>query len=94
MPVSEQITVLVAVNEGVFDKLSLEEISEREKKIGRTVMKDLPDMCKKIEQGEKLTYSDLDSLRKVAEHEFATQLSRYGRILERLRFQVPKICFS
>ena len=67
VPVPEQIAVLVAVNEGVFDKLPLEEIAEGEEKIRETVTEDLPDVCKKIEQGEKLTDTDLDSLRKVAE---------------------------
>jgi F-type H+-transporting ATPase subunit alpha len=66
LSVPEQIAVLVAVNGGVFDNLSLEGIDEFERKVRRAVIQEYPDLCERIERGEMLTQQDIDSLRRVA----------------------------
>lgn len=71
MPVPEQIAVLLAVTGGAFDDLMPEQIAEFEKAIGRTMAQKLPDLCKRIESGEKLSDEDQKALlrlvRKVVE---------------------------
>jgi F-type H+-transporting ATPase subunit alpha len=54
LPVSEQVAVLLAVTEGLFDFLPIEEISDAELKIRKAVTERLSDVCKKMENGEKL----------------------------------------
>ena len=66
--VSEQIVALVAANQGVLDKLLLENVSEAETKIRETVCHRLPEVCERIEQGEKLSDHDIDSIRQEVEN--------------------------
>jgi F-type H+-transporting ATPase subunit alpha len=66
MRVSEQIAALVAVNEGLFDDLSIEEIEKTERKIREAVAKQLPDLCKRVEHGEKFKDEDIKAVIKVA----------------------------
>lgn len=66
MRVSEQIAALVAVNEGLFDDQSIEEVGRTERKIRQTVPKQLPDLCEKIEQGKKFGEEDREAVLKVA----------------------------
>jgi len=58
LPVSEQIAVLLAVAEGLFDDLPIEKIPGTEQKIRTAVTERLSDVCKKIEDGEKLEDED------------------------------------
>ncbi len=67
VPVSEQIAVLVAVNEGVLDEIPLEKVAETEKRIRDAVRDRLPEICERIEQGEKLNDEDIRTLRETAE---------------------------
>lgn len=62
IPVPEQIAVLLAVTGGAFDHLMPEQIAEFEKAIGRTMTQKLPDLCKRIESGEKLSDEDQEAL--------------------------------
>jgi F-type H+-transporting ATPase subunit alpha len=66
MPVPEQIAVLVAVNGGLLDGLSLDAVGEAEKGIRRSLTEELPDLCHKIEGGETLAGEDMDSIRDTA----------------------------
>jgi F-type H+-transporting ATPase subunit alpha len=66
MPVYEQIAVLLAVINGLFDELPLDKISEYEKTICKAVGDELPDICKRIELGQKLSDEDRNSLVAVA----------------------------
>jgi len=66
LPVSEQVAVLVAVNEGVFDSLSLDEMAQAEKKIRESVTEQMSDLCQQIEQGEEITREDMESLAETA----------------------------
>ncbi|MDJ0729184.1 MAG: alternate F1F0 ATPase, F1 subunit alpha [Crocosphaera sp.] len=65
IPVAEQIAVLLAVSQGVFDELPLDKIAEGQTIIRQNVVKKLPKLCEKIEQGEGLTESDLNALLKI-----------------------------
>lgn len=71
MTVPDQISVLVSVNEGLFDGLSLGEIGPAEKKVRKAVNDQLPQLCEKIENGDKITADDiraiLDTARKALE---------------------------
>jgi len=62
MRVAEQVAALVAVNEGVFDSLDLENMAEAEKKIRKAVTEDLGDLCNRIEQGEEISDEDINTL--------------------------------
>jgi len=66
LAVSEQIAVLVAVNGGVFDELQLKDVAEAQRNVRKVVRERLPEVCKRIESGEKLTGEDLDALVGVA----------------------------
>ncbi|MFP4476645.1 MAG: alternate F1F0 ATPase, F1 subunit alpha [Desulfatibacillaceae bacterium] len=54
LPVCEQIAALLAVNQGVFDALSLDSVAEAEKRVRDAVRERLPDVCDSISDGEKL----------------------------------------
>ncbi len=55
LQVAEQIAVLLAVTSGVFDSVSLEAIDEVSQTLYRMMRKELPQVCKTIETGKKLT---------------------------------------
>jgi F-type H+/Na+-transporting ATPase subunit alpha len=67
MPVAEQIAVLVAVNEGVLDSLEPKKIGEAERSIRKAIDKQLPELCQKIESGEKISEEDVLSIKREAE---------------------------
>lgn len=54
MPVAEQVAVLLATTEGLFDRLNLEQIPEAEERVCTAVREDAARACTQIEQGKKL----------------------------------------
>ncbi len=62
MRVSEQIAVLVAVTEGLFDSLPLQRVSESESKVQKAVTEQLAELCEAIEGGKQLEGRDIDAL--------------------------------
>lgn len=58
MPASLQIAVLLAVTDGIFDNLPEDEIGAAEKTICTAVTEQAADICRKIEDGEKLYDED------------------------------------
>jgi F-type H+-transporting ATPase subunit alpha len=62
LSVSEQIAVLLAVNEGILDDVPLERISEAETAIRQTITEELPEICNRIEAGESLSDEDKQAL--------------------------------
>ena len=58
IPVAEQIAVLLAVTHGVFDDIPLEKMGLVEKAVHRVIREQLPDVCQRIETGEKLSKGD------------------------------------
>jgi F-type H+-transporting ATPase subunit alpha len=66
MPTAEQIAVLVAVIEGVFDVLLPDEIAAAERAVRHAVRERLSDVCARIEAGEPLHERDYEALGRVA----------------------------
>ena len=66
MPVPEQMAVLLAATEGLFDDVSLDEIAQAERRIREAVADKLPEAGKRIEEGEKLDNDDREALLQVA----------------------------
>lgn len=64
--VAEQIAVLVALNDGVFDSIPLDEIAETEKRIRGAVTAELADLCHRIERGEEISPIDITTLAETA----------------------------
>lgn len=62
IPVAEQIAVLLAVTNGLFDNIPLENIATAEIKVRNIIIDKLPDLCSKIAAGEKLTQSDRSAI--------------------------------
>jgi F-type H+/Na+-transporting ATPase subunit alpha len=62
---SGQIAVFLAVTRGHFDDLTFEQISDAETAIRAAVAASLPEICKRIENGEKLEDAHLESLEDV-----------------------------
>ena len=58
IPVAEQIAVLLAVTQGVFDNVPLGKIRLAEQAVSKAVRENLADVCQRIEQGEKLSERD------------------------------------
>lgn len=58
MRVAEQIAVFVAVADGVLDSVPVDSIPRAELQIRETVTTELPELCRRIESGEKLTDDD------------------------------------
>jgi F-type H+/Na+-transporting ATPase subunit alpha len=65
LPIAEQIAVFMAVTRGYFDDLELAEIGGAEAKIRAAVRGSLSELCKRIEDGEKLEEKDLKALEDV-----------------------------
>ena len=62
MPVAEQIAVLLATTEGVFDRLPLEKIGQVEKRVRRAIREQLPDLYDRIQAGEALDEDEQNAL--------------------------------
>jgi F-type H+-transporting ATPase subunit alpha len=62
LSVSEQIAVLMSVNNGVFDELELDEVEDAAVKIRQRVTERLSDICDRIESGESLSDEDRKAL--------------------------------
>ncbi len=55
MPASEQVAILLAVNEGIFDDIPIEDIIEAEAAIRKALRGQCGDILESIDSGEKLT---------------------------------------
>lgn len=62
MPVCEQVAVLVAVTNGIFDGLQPEQVAEAERKVREAMTNSLPDLCGRIEAGEELDECDRERI--------------------------------
>jgi F-type H+-transporting ATPase subunit alpha len=67
VPVSEQIASLVAVTQGVLDRVPVERIAEAEIRIRSEARRRLPDILTAIAGGAKLDEHQQGELRRVAE---------------------------
>ena len=73
-PVSvlEQIAVMLAVTEGVFDKISMDKISEAKNKIQGVAVQELSKMSDQLKRGNDLSHEDKDRLIKNAQEAVET----------------------
>ena len=62
IPVAEQIAVLLAASQGLFDNVPLEKIKLVEQAICKAMKQELPDVRQRIEAGEKLREEDIVAL--------------------------------
>ncbi|MBE9045668.1 alternate F1F0 ATPase, F1 subunit alpha [Pleurocapsales cyanobacterium LEGE 10410] len=67
IPVAEQVAVLLAVVQGVFDSVAIDRVSLIEKTLRQAVKEQLPDLCHRVELGKKLSPSDRASLLNLAQ---------------------------
>ncbi|NJN67587.1 MAG: alternate F1F0 ATPase, F1 subunit alpha [Chloroflexaceae bacterium] len=66
IPAVEQIAVLLAVVEGVFDGVPVEAVGRAEQAIRRAVAEQLPGVCQRIEAGDRLSQEDRTALHHLA----------------------------
>ncbi len=69
LPVVEQIVVLLAVTSGFFDSVPLDKIDENSKILSQAVRKSLPQVCKNIEMGKKLSERECQAILTIASRE-------------------------
>jgi F-type H+/Na+-transporting ATPase subunit alpha len=62
VPVADQIAVFLAVTQGYFDDLSLEQIAPAEEAIREAIHQQAPEVCRRIEQGKRLVDEDRNEL--------------------------------
>jgi F-type H+-transporting ATPase subunit alpha len=62
LTVSEQVAVLLAVTAGAFDALPVEKVSAAEDALCAAVRDQLPELCQRIEAGEKLGEDDREAI--------------------------------
>lgn len=60
MSVAQQISVLLAVTQGLFDAVPLDRVAAAEKAVRRMLCEDIPDLCQRIEAGMSLEGADRD----------------------------------
>ncbi len=73
MSVSEQIAVLLAAAEGMFDALPPDQVAVAGKRIREAVTAGLPDLCADMESGTKLSEEDRNRLLEVARNAIAVE---------------------
>ncbi|MCB9079933.1 MAG: alternate F1F0 ATPase, F1 subunit alpha [Anaerolineaceae bacterium] len=74
IPVPEQIAVLLAVTEGLFDALPLEQIGPAEHAVRQATVDHLPDVGQRIRSGEALKTEDRQALLQAAQQAIAALL--------------------
>jgi len=66
LPAPEQIALLLAVTEGLFDSLGLDDIPRAKQLVREAATQGLPDLCDRIARGEKLSDEDRQALKRAA----------------------------
>jgi F-type H+-transporting ATPase subunit alpha len=67
LPVCAQIAVLVAVNQGIFDDLPLDDVGGAEVRIRETIRAGHRQLCRRIVAGESLSDEDIASIKDAAQ---------------------------
>jgi F-type H+-transporting ATPase subunit alpha len=78
IPVPEQIAVLLAVIEGLFDEIPPGRVGEIAEEIRVAVRRELPDLCERIVEGEKLEEQDREAILGVAENVIDRENARHA----------------
>ena len=76
IPVDEQIAVLLAVTSGLFDSIDLEQVGEAEHLVRTAMIHELPELSRRIRDGEKLNDEDRETLLDVSRTALAEMLDR------------------
>jgi F-type H+-transporting ATPase subunit alpha len=63
---AEQIIVLVALNQGVFDEIEISRIAEAKTAVREMGREELSELFAKIDGGEKLTQEDIGEIERAA----------------------------
>ncbi len=66
IPVEEQIAVLLAASQGVFDEIDPEDVDRAAGRVREAMLERLPDLCDRIRCGEELTDEELEEIETVA----------------------------
>jgi F-type H+-transporting ATPase subunit alpha len=66
MSLEEQIAVLVAVTDGVFDHMPVSDVERASRRMARELVSRLPEMFEEVEEGEELTEEQLSEVRATA----------------------------
>jgi F-type H+-transporting ATPase subunit alpha len=75
LPVAEQIAVLLAVSQGVFDDVSQDQVDAAARAVRQRVTQELSDLCDRIQAGEKLQPEDREALVQVSKEAIAHTLN-------------------
>lgn len=67
MPASEQIAALVTITGGAMDKIPIEKVQEAESHVRAAIREEAADVCLRIEQADKLTPADIETMKVIAE---------------------------
>jgi len=70
-PAAQQVAVLKALTEGLFDDRALEEVGPAQEAVARAVARRLPDWVRQVEAGEPLAEADWDRVLAVAREALA-----------------------
>lgn len=73
MSLEEQIAVLVAVTDGVFDPVPLSEVERMSRRIARELVSRLPELFGKVQSGEELSERQLSEIKETAHRIVATR---------------------
>ncbi|MGI9336503.1 MAG: F0F1 ATP synthase subunit alpha, partial [Gammaproteobacteria bacterium] len=68
--VAEQIAVLRAVNEGLFDRIDLAAVADAERLVRRAAIHDAPELAERIEAGERFGEQEWEHVDRVAREAF------------------------
>jgi F-type H+-transporting ATPase subunit alpha len=66
LSVPEQIAVLVAVNEGVFDEIPVAEVAAAQQRIRKAAAGEMADLSGRIRKGDKLAREEIEAIRELA----------------------------
>ena len=75
IPVAEQIAVLLTVTQGLFDHVPVEQIKPVEKALRQAITEQLPDICQRIQAGEKLSEDDIQEIHNVGSKTLLTKVN-------------------
>ncbi|MGR3276369.1 alternate F1F0 ATPase, F1 subunit alpha [Acaryochloris marina NIES-2412] len=62
LPVAEQIAVMLAVIQGQFDLVPIEQVSQAQQRIGEAIRRELPKICDRIQNAGQLIETDRETL--------------------------------
>ncbi len=78
IPVEEQIAVLLAASQGVFDEIGPEEVERAAGRVRRAMVERLPELCEQIRAGEPLSDEDLEEIETTARQAVFLELADDG----------------